>query len=358
MDLFKQFKKDFDEIVKNHKGRIIISSHINPDDDSISSVLSLYTYLKDFLKIPNEVKIYYSNNKVDKWESIKYFDQINFVSDISDFIESSDLLLLVDCRDFHRVSNFSEKLLGLKLKVIAIDHHKTTSDSEFLLKLTYPDVFAPSNAELLYQLFYKELSTIDTSLAEILLLGIYGDTNGFRFINKDQLDVMLVAKEIIEKSDIKVDSFLSKLEKYKVIQLNVLGEFLKNVTLIKNSTWGNYSFSYITREFCEKYSREEISSAKALYGAYQKAIEGTGWGFLIYPVSGIDTQWSLSFRSQPGKPNVRLIAQALDSNGGGHDAAAGGKMDEIVLKTKLDAQKILELIQNYLSSHEPQIIPS
>ena len=103
-NILKDFKQKFDELVTNHKGRIVITSHINPDDDSISSSLSVYTYLKDILKITNSVEIYYSNNPVDRWNTVKYFKQVKFVKDIDEILTNRDLLILLDCQGYYWAS--------------------------------------------------------------------------------------------------------------------------------------------------------------------------------------------------------------------------------------------------------------
>lgn len=346
------FKTKFDKLVTAHKNRIIITSHINPDDDAVSSVLSMWYYLTKIQKIKNTVKILYSNKKVNRWSKISFIENIEFVEEIYNYLEKADLLIILDCQGYHRVSINPEELQRLKLKTIVIDHHKTSATEKYGLTLGYPTIFKSSNAEIMYSLFFSHLKKMDRSIAEILLIGIYGDTGGFRFVSKEQSSAFLCAKQILNKSNVKIDSILAKLESYNVIQLKILSKFLENIKIYNTDNWGCFSVSYITREFANKFTSEQVSNGKAIYGNYQKSIEDTKWGVLIYPIVGNDLQWSLSFRSQPGHPNVRLIAQALDINGGGHDAAAGAKLEDKNLNEKVIINKLL----TYLKNNKPTLI--
>lgn len=356
-NILKQFKIDFDEIVKNHKGRIVISSHINPDDDSISSVLSLYTYFKDLKQISNAVEIYYSNKKVDRWEKFKYFEKINFVEDISQILNKEDLLIILDCQGYYRISNFPEKIIELNIATVVIDHHKTTPDRDYTLTLCYPKIFASSNAEIMYCVFYKQELGLQTNVAEVLLFGIYGDTGNFRFITSESVDVFIFAKEIIQKGNVKVDNLQSKLENSHKKVYELLGKMLINQKVFTVEKWGKFTTSVLSIKETNSYLKEDVSSAKGIYGVhYSKSVKGTGWGLLITPNLTNTREWNVSCRSQPGFPNVRFIAQALDEVGGGHDAAAGATLREEKYG-RLDEDRALQIILDYLKSHKPKIIP-
>lgn len=348
------FKTKFDKLVNAHKNRIIITAHINADDDAISSVLSMWYYLTKIKKVKNTIKILYSNKKVDRWNNISFVENIEFVGEIYDYLEKTDLLIMLDCRGYHRISNNPKELQRLKLKTIVVDHHKTPATEKYDLALEYTNISKSSNAEIMYSLFFSHLKKMDNGIAEVLLIGIYGDTGGFRFVTKNQSSAFLSAKQILNKSNVKIDTVLAKLETYNVPQLKILSKFLENIKVYKNNNWGSFSVSYITREFANNFTNEQISNGKAIYGNYQKSIENSKWGLVIYPVMGNDLQWGLSFRSQPGHPNVRLIAQEFDTDGGGHDAAAGAKLVEKNLNEKIILNKILK----YLKNNDPIIIPS
>lgn len=353
-----RFKKSFDSLIIKHKNRIVITAHINPDDDAIASVLGVHYYLKNIKKVKNEVKIFYSNNKVARWEKIKYSKNIEFVGEISDQLNKNDLLIMLDCQGFFRVSSKEDEMLRIGLKTVVIDHHKTAPDKTYNLTLAYPTIFKSSNAEVIYSLFFSNLKILKKEIAEILLMGIYSDTGGFRFGTKEQSSSFLVAKQIIDKSNVNVDMFLSTLENYKLEHLRVLALLINNIKTYNIKNWGRFSISYLSKQNIKSYTKEDVSGGKSLYGMYQKSINNCNWGILIYPDANNTKEWSLSFRSSPGHPNVRLIAQALDLNGGGHDAAAGAKLTEQNQKNKLNEKIIIKIILNYLKNNLPSIIPA
>ena len=67
----KSFAKKIEEEILKAK-KIVISSHISPDDDSISSVLSMYYYITRFLNVsPDNVRMINTGKESDRWNSFK-----------------------------------------------------------------------------------------------------------------------------------------------------------------------------------------------------------------------------------------------------------------------------------------------
>ena len=59
-----EFSKKFQQLVGS-SSRILITSHTNPDDDSIASVLATFYFLKKFNPEKN-IEIIYSGEKVSR----------------------------------------------------------------------------------------------------------------------------------------------------------------------------------------------------------------------------------------------------------------------------------------------------
>jgi len=151
----KKFKKDLDALLLNSK-RIIITSHLSPDDDAISSMFLLYFYCKNILKLDIPIIMASSDIKSDRWENFPLYHKIKFDKDISKIIKETDTLLIADVKDYHRISKLYKNLKIRKFKSICIDHHITEVRDTFDMYLSYPTVNFTSNAELLYSLLLKD----------------------------------------------------------------------------------------------------------------------------------------------------------------------------------------------------------
>ncbi len=106
------------------------------------------------------------------------------------------------------------------------------------------------------------------------------------------------------------------------------------------------TFSFLPISTLDKYSVPEVKKAGETYKLnILRQIKGHNWGFVITPNS--KKQLGISFRSTPGGPNVRLLANKL--GGGGHDLAAAGKIivDGVQIKESPDGVAfILNLIKD------------
>src|SRR3989344_3412753 len=123
-----EFVEEFKDLVKKNKS-IVIVSHKSPDDDSISSVLGIYVYLTEFLKI-DEAKI--------------------------------------------------RKINSFKGTTICIDHHPRPENKFDLHMVVTP---CSSCAEMIYRLFFEKERLLNKETCEILLLGMIGDTGVFKFVD-------------------------------------------------------------------------------------------------------------------------------------------------------------------------------
>ena len=326
--------------------RIGITSHVAPDDDSIAAVLASYWLLSQ--KYPDKiVRIIYTGEFTDRLSMFKNFDKVEFVQDISDHFKDIDLLLVLDCSQYNRFTQFPEKLSSFNGKTICIDHHSSPQD-KFDLTLIAPR--ASSTAELLYLTFYKD-KKVEKLLAEILMLGILGDTGNFSYLRKHNLSTLETAKNLLEQGEIEIDEFQSRYRTIPVKILEIIGELIKNTKYYSIEGWPDFSTAFISREFVKenKYDENEVSQAKHVYmRQYLKRIKGYPWGFVVEPDPNGDC--GISFRSLPGSVNVRDVSERMEL-GGGHDRAAGGtfKRGE---QGELSVGECMDSVINWLRSNK------
>ncbi len=312
----KEFRESFFTLLENKKN-IVITSHLSPDDDSISSVLSLYQILTERMDA-SLVRILYSGKEASRFKSIPFFEKIEFVEDISSHTETIDALIMLDGGQYYRFSKNPEIIKTIET-TICIDHHSSLPDT---FTLSHIDKSLSSNAEVLFSLFDNTM-TLTKSLAETLMLGILGDTGNFTFMKASQSNVLLIAKKLVDAGSIDIQSFQSTYRKIPERVFLVIQELMKNASRKKIGTVPEFVYSFITNEYVKSggFLDEEISAAKSIFTAhYGTSLTGISWGFVLIP-KGDKTH--ISMRSLPGSVNVRDMLERMNV-GGGHDLAAGG----------------------------------
>ena len=341
------FQKSFWEYIEKGE-KVEITAHVSPDDDSIASVLSTYTILTK--KYPTkDIQIIYTAEHIEKYSIFYNFEKIQFVADLADHIAGVDTLITLDVSGFARVSKNPDAIKNIPVR-LCIDHHGSTPD-DFTCGLIVPEY--SSNAELVYTALGAE-AYLDKDLAEIFLLGILGDTGNFAYVPPSQTQVFGIAKVLVEKVGVSIDSFLSRFRGIPKRIVPLLQEFVKNTTYVDIEHWPSAQYSYVDREFMEKnnFSDEDMSAASHIYmGQYLPRIAGQAWGFVFSPRS--DGGVRMSSRSLSGSVNVRVFAE-MQNIGGGHDRAAGANFKSSNGE-KIEVAPCIEKVLEFMKNTEPTI---
>ena len=159
---------------------VFLTAHKNIDLDALGSILGMYFIVKNSGKnayiiiddedVSTEVKRSLSSIKnTDNIDVYKY-------SDIVDKITNDSLLIVTDNSKINRLQNI--KLNDIKNKIV-IDHHIRTDDNIKDCTYEFIDITASSACEIVLELIKKLNIYIPTEIANIMLSGIYIDTNGF-----------------------------------------------------------------------------------------------------------------------------------------------------------------------------------
>jgi nanoRNase/pAp phosphatase (c-di-AMP/oligoRNAs hydrolase) len=319
---------------------VVITSHMSPDDDSIGSVLSVYTILTEAFPQKN-IRIIYTGEMVFRYSVFANFEKIHWVDDVANHLEGVDLLVMLDASQYARFSKLPEKLALVPHK-ICIDHHASEPDA-FTLLLKVQEV--TSNSELIYRTFVGEV--LPVSVAEPILLGILGDTGNFSYVPPAQADVFLIAKRLIETIGTPIDQFRARYGGIPKRIIPLLQDLVKNTTYGTVTGWPDFQYSYIDRATLEgnNYTDEDMSAASHIYmGQYLPRVQGYGWGFVITPRQSGGCR--MSGRSLPGSVNVRDLHERLGI-GSGHDRASGGYFPEP------DPQACIKLVHTWINENAP-----
>jgi len=334
-----EFRKAFVDTAKSSK-RILLTTHMGPDDDAIGSILSVYSYLKDNLDInENNVRIRTIGKIRDGYKYFRYFDKVRSIENMSEEVVKADMIVLVDGNSWTR---FMENIPETKAKTFLIDHHPRdhkTFDHEIVIPAK------TSASEIIYDIFYKG-NKIDSEVCKHLLAGILGDTGQLRFIDYKKSEVLEAVKDLIEQGKINVDTFLASYSKMSLDTFSLLKMIMSNATIRQIGDWPPYMISYLEEASLGRLMGNEllIREASHSFTKYLKEVEGADWGFIVTPRGEYS---SISFRSMPNAPNVRLICEKM-CIGGGHDRAAGARIETN------DVKKAILMIEKWLSQNKPE----
>jgi len=172
-EVFKMNMKKIIEVIKKHQ-RFLITTHMNPDPDALSSELAVALYLRSLKKkvfivnneaVPNRYRFFPGSNQIKK-----YRDQLAVDYDVA---------VVLDCGDLDRVGRVKH-LIAKKNTILNIDHHIT---NDGFGRWNLVEAEASSVAEILYDLFKAARYRLNDRLACFLYAGMMTDTGCFRYEN-------------------------------------------------------------------------------------------------------------------------------------------------------------------------------
>lgn len=282
-----------------------IVSHIQPDGDSIGSLLALGEALGSWGK---SVRLFTSADVPRKYAFLKGSENIS--ADTSKWDERAAAVVL-DCSDLERAGLFKEKISGSPV-VINIDHHVTNRSFG---TVNVVDPAAAATGEIIFQLLGEMKLKPTFSMAEALYVAISTDTGSFKFENTSAATHRTVAA-LLECHDLNPGSLSQRIfDERPLAYYMVLKKVLGTLEL-----YGGERVAVITA------GREMLDQCGALLDDldgminYTRNIEGVEIGIMFF--IDRDSQIKIGFRSK--KVDVSILAEKFD--GGGHPRAAGCRM--------------------------------
>ncbi|MFA6095119.1 MAG: bifunctional oligoribonuclease/PAP phosphatase NrnA [Candidatus Paceibacterota bacterium] len=155
---------------------ILLHLHPSPDHDSIGSSLALYHVL---IEMGKKVTIISGDSTPRTvFSYVPGFDCLtrNNYSEID--TSKYDLFLIVDSGSAGQISSKGEVVFPQTMKTVCVDHHASNTG---FADINLIDSTSPAAAQVVYLMLKEWGVNINQETALCLMLGIYGDTGGFRY---------------------------------------------------------------------------------------------------------------------------------------------------------------------------------
>ncbi len=279
--------------------KIIISSHLRPDGDSICTSLALALMAEAMGKealIINHDPTPFPFTLVPDVERIR-LGQI--------YPEPGDCVILLECASVERSGQ--ENLEGYYL--INLDHHYSNFH---YAAINWVDPQASAVGEMVFYLSRLLGIKLTPAIANHLYCAIVSDTGGFQFSNT-RAQTFAVCHELVKAGADPTKTSELLFNNYSPEKVKLLGLVLS--TLRMNAR-GNIAIITMFRSFLERLGLQEIDTEDITTIA--RSIRGVD---LVLFFKEIDQQtYRVSLRSR-GQVNAALIAEYF--GGGGHVHAAG-----------------------------------
>lgn len=283
--------------------RILIASHINPDGDTIGSLLALGLGLE---RLQKKVVMVSQDGVPERYRSLPGVARV-----LTSFEEGVDLAISVDCGALELLGT-TQQAFSRSKKILQIDHHEVGKRfGDYLLI----DSSIAAAGEEVYYLLHALGVEIDLTIAKCLLTSLVVETNSFRLPNVTEKTFKICA-ELLSKG-VDFPAFVQEVFwKRDATACRLFGLSLSRVVLDCN---GKLAWSVLRQEdFSEMGGKEsdvdDVSDAI-------RTIDGV-WVSAFFREQG-DGTLRVSLRSRGGI-NVAQVSEKF--GGGGHWDAAGCKI--------------------------------
>jgi phosphoesterase RecJ-like protein len=321
----KERCKTIKNAINNAKTALIVS-HVDPDGDSIGSMIALGIVLE---KLGIEVALY-SQDGVPR--TYRFLPGIEKVKNKVTQNQHYDLLIAVDSSDIRRLGDKIEPRNIAKL-IVNIDHHIDNTK--------YGDINcvqkSSSTAELVYEIIKFLKIKIDRQVAENLYVALITDTGNYRYENTTA-ETFIMAQDMLKAG---VDTHALTTRIYDNKSVAGIRVQAKALTTLEISPDRKVAWAVVTQKMMESVG----AKGEDLIGLVDQ----------IRSVEGIEV--AVLFREENGKVKVNLRSKedisvseiAKKFGGGGHLKAAGTTIDGDIQKVK--HQVISEIIK-YIKTHK------
>ena len=303
------------ELICN-SNHIAVTSHVDPDGDSIGSILALGTALK---QKNGNVEIFVNDTLSNKYDFLPGYSLIKSYDAIQD--KSFDLIFVLDCGDEHRLGSSVECLEKSK-SVVNLDHH--ISNNHFG-DINIVDVNASSTCEIVYLLLSELNFRIDRAIATCIYTGIVTDSGNFVYDNATDR-THLIASELLKYNIDKQEIMYNLYQRKSIHSLKFLGHCLSNMELELDNSLAIFTITASSlKEFMVPYSDVE---GIVNYGRDIETVK-----ISVALREDKDHKVKMSFRSKDDDVDVRALAELF--NGGGHKKAAGATISTSLAEAKM-----------------------
>jgi phosphoesterase RecJ-like protein len=321
----------------NNNQEFILTSHVNPDGDSIGSEIALYLYLKNLGK--NAKILNYSPTP----QNYRFLDKENVIEEFNEekhkgLIEKADVIFILDTNEFERVRTLAPYIKASNAKKILIDHHLGFNKDEFDEYIM--DTDSPSTGEILYRFFKdNEKNTgrdnITDDMAVALYTAIMTDTGSFKYDRTDA-ETHTITADLLGRGVKPYDVYSEIYNRATPGKLHLLGRFLNGIILEYD---GRLAYSIVLRKDFQETGTDEYAIEG--FSTHLMSLETVVMGIVItQTLRGV----KLSFRS---KGDVKSNELAKEFGGGGHQNASGAfipgaEVNELTKRVVSAAEKFVK----------------
>ncbi|MDP2654017.1 MAG: bifunctional oligoribonuclease/PAP phosphatase NrnA [Candidatus Omnitrophota bacterium] len=312
------------QAIKKHR-RFLISTHVSPDPDGLSSELAMAMFLR---KMGKQVVIVNEETVPVRYGFLPGAKMIRScrAARIADY----DAAIIVDCGDLGRIGPVG-KLLRPDRLLINIDHHIT---NDLFGDLNLNDPSASSTAEVIYELFREGGASLTKDMAVLLYLGIMTDTGCFRYENTTSR-THEVAGHLL-KFSFSISELYRRL--YETVPLRDLQNFSRLLNHFEVFEKGRIVCLEVSKQMLRQFS-DAIDLRDCVF-KYLRTIAGVE--VLVVLTEHRKNETRVNLRSQGGVDVARI---ASGFQGGGHPRASGCK---IAGDLKAAKRKIISRIKQSL----------
>jgi phosphoesterase RecJ-like protein len=302
-------RTDYQNIIKliEKENDFLITSHQDPDGDSIGSLIGLYKFLKG---IGKRVIAYNEGRLPDKYEFLDTNGEIRFSNTPPEF--KPRVAIVLECPDISR-TGFVEDMIDDSMTVINIDHHPKNMRYG---DMNCVDESASAVAEVLFDIIKSNGHDITPEIAESFYAAIASDTGRFKFTNTSS-KCFLTASQLVAAGANPKEVSDKVFSSFNAGTLRLLGNLLVNLELHDN---GRICILKLTLDDLAKY-KVKVEDTEGIID-YSLIITGVKVGILFKERDSHTVKVGL--RSQNGI-DISVFARA--HGGGGHANAAGFNLD-------------------------------
>lgn len=295
------YQKLFD--LMEEKDNFLLTSHCDPDGDSIGSLLGLSSYLKGIGK----KSILYNQGRLPA--KYKFLDPDSIIHFLPKPLEyTPEAVFILDCPKIERIG-FVKDYITENMTIVNIDHHP---GNKLFGDLNYIDENASSVGEIIYDIFKTGGYSTTPKIAEKLYAAIASDTGRFKFSNTTER-CLKAASELVaigaNPKQISERIFSS----FSAGTIKLLGYILENIELYNN---GSICVLKLTNDDLRRYN-VQVEDTEGIID-YSLVISGVKIGILFKENEPQTVKVGL--RSQNG---IDISQYARKKGGGGHPNAAG-----------------------------------
>ncbi|WP_202708741.1 DHH family phosphoesterase [Sporosalibacterium faouarense] len=326
MSQMKMKNNSFNDIKEkiNSSEKICLIAHVNPDGDSIGSLLGLGLALK---KDKDKVVKIALNDELPK--NFKFLPGTEYLESTKEE-ESFDLLITLDCSDLNRLGK-GKYIANNADYIINIDHH-ISNDYFGDMNIVFPNF--SSTGEIVFTLAEAIDLDIDKNIATCLYVAISTDTGSFKY-DSTSPDTFRVASELLKK-EINLNEITRNVYQSRSLErTNLLIKSLNSMELYENN---RLAMASVTRDMIDDCN----ASIQDIDGTidFIRDIDGVEVACILKEYG--QEEIKVGFRS---KSDVDVANVAEKFGGGGHRKASGCTIYDKIDKAR---EMILEEIKKAL----------